>query len=697
MSVIQTAALAASMIEDKLTESRRIGRTEQKKYVCFSESDFQFSGGYCPEIPGKPFGDGDTVTVTWDGTSYPRTAKVFPFTNLAKGFYVGNLFPLGGEDTGEPFALLSACDGDGNFMGFIAVDVHNFNGDSTHRVGCSAFSEAIYCIDRKYIPEDLPAIDKLIKNGQIGHAEPGKVLTFNGDVTGKTVIELNGMAYVKISDKPYDLTKLEKFGLGYDPEIAEAEGIPPYYEVPKEMYTIESDADYSAVFVDNQIAIVSYSRKVEAMAFDVGVYVLAICSVDRIVAWVSRLEFAGTIHPVDPKYIPENLPVIDKLSKSGQIGSTVTPVYTFDGDPTGKVVREDTILLQVRITEDTPDLNNLVKGSVLLDGETIEITKSSITVETADFGQVVVAKDLGRLVWRVTAPMDGYPEPGLYVACYEDTYVTRLEFAETIHPINPKYLPEGGVGHTEKEVYTYDGNGSTETLDKWQMYKITDGEIELSTIVRVVATAGNQTIEAAKDELIIETYNTGVQKVYVKYEGATWPIIMLYGGTWILDDSGVYVSRIETETIHPIDQKYLPDNVVDCDALTCTTTDGKETVMSFSEAILQLFVESLFSSGKAKVKEVIDNNGAFKQAVSGKQSIILKQTNAKEIVYYPVTHSISIASSEPAQLSGFTIFPLVGNVEGSDLEGYCEIKFNIQFTTNDQNVNLMVQATPIQT
>lgn len=26
-----------------------------------------------------------------------------------------------------------------------------------------------------------------------------------------------------------------------------------------------------------------------------------------------------------------------KLEESGQIGSTVTPVYTFDGDPTGKV------------------------------------------------------------------------------------------------------------------------------------------------------------------------------------------------------------------------------------------------------------------------------------------------------------------------------------------------------------------------
>ena len=157
------------------------------------------------------------------------------------------------------------------------------------------------------------------------------------------------------------------------------------------------------------------------------------------------------------------------------------------------------------------------------------------------------------------------------------------------------------------------------------------------------------------------------------------------------------LTKEETEIIHPIDQKYLPDNVVDCDALTCTTTDGKETVMSFSEAILQLFAETLFSSGKAKVKKVIDNNGAFKQAVSGKRSITLKQTTLDGVINYPVTFSIDATSGGIAQLSGFTIFHLVGNVEGSDFEGYCEIKFCIQFTTNNQNVNLMVQATPIQT
>ena len=145
---------AANKAIRTLEERGQIGRTERKGYVCFAESDFQFSGGYCPGIPGKPFVDGDSVTVTWDGTSYTRTAKVFPFSDLAKGFYVGNISPLGGEDTGEPFALLSTYDDDGkNFMEFIAVDAHNFEGNSTHRIGCSVFAETIQPIDQKYLPE----------------------------------------------------------------------------------------------------------------------------------------------------------------------------------------------------------------------------------------------------------------------------------------------------------------------------------------------------------------------------------------------------------------------------------------------------------------------------------------------------------------------------------------------------------------
>jgi hypothetical protein len=114
------------------------------------------------------------------------------------------------------------------------------------------------------------------------------------------------------------------------------------------------------------------------------------------------------------------------------------------------------------------------------------------------------------------------------------------------------------MGYTK--VLTYDGNGSTETQNKRQMYKITDEMIDLSAIVRVAAIAGTQTIEAGKDQLIIEEHGHGVQTVSVKYQGVTWPIILLYGGTWVLDDDGVYVSLIEVEQLEQkgFFEKYFP-------------------------------------------------------------------------------------------------------------------------------------------
>ena len=49
--------------------------------------------------------DGETYTVTWDGTDYTCT------TVMIKGkFLLGNIGLLGGEDTGEPFVISDAME-----------------------------------------------------------------------------------------------------------------------------------------------------------------------------------------------------------------------------------------------------------------------------------------------------------------------------------------------------------------------------------------------------------------------------------------------------------------------------------------------------------------------------------------------------------------------------------------------------------
>lgn len=150
------------------TNSQRNGYVEYRDIVCFPEAEFEFIGAVNLNIPGNPFGDGDTVTVVYDGVEYVRTAKLFPeeYNGLASGYYVGNLKFVGGEDTGEPFALLSGFDRSySNFLGFIVVDTDNFvdlGGEeySTHRIGCKTVAETIHPIDPKFLPGAvLPVVE----------------------------------------------------------------------------------------------------------------------------------------------------------------------------------------------------------------------------------------------------------------------------------------------------------------------------------------------------------------------------------------------------------------------------------------------------------------------------------------------------------------------------------------------------------
>lgn len=139
--------------EAKAYSNRKGGYIKHKNEVCFPEAEFDFISGMNTDIPGKPFVEGDTVTVVYDGVQYVRNAEAFPYSNFAKGFYVGNLKIFGGADTGEPFALLSGISSQGEYVNFIAADTESYGvGDSIHRIGCSAKGKTIVPIDPKFLP-----------------------------------------------------------------------------------------------------------------------------------------------------------------------------------------------------------------------------------------------------------------------------------------------------------------------------------------------------------------------------------------------------------------------------------------------------------------------------------------------------------------------------------------------------------------
>ena len=159
---------------------------------------------------------------------------------------------------------------------------------------------------------------------------------------------------------------------------------------------------------------------------------------------------------------------------------------------------------------------------------------------------------------------------------------------DAIAPIVNRVLRKLGI-KDEIKVLTYDGNATWDKLVSvhgMMFAEIADKAIAPEAIVRVVATVGGNVAEKSKGELAIQwdTDDVGGRGYYVftEWEGQQMPILSSWwsaNGSEVLavlsdSDIGAYVSRIETETITPIDPKYLPGVclpvVVDFDELGIT-------------------------------------------------------------------------------------------------------------------------------
>lgn len=134
-------------------------------------------------------------------------------------------------------------------------------------------------------------------------------------------------------------------------------------------------------------------------------------------------------------------------------------------------------------------------------------------------------------------------------------------------------LIENGQGGVAREVFTYDGTKSSElAVEGIDFAYVSTKPIDPYTIVSVTASiAGNNLTTKGSDLIIVKSEQAELgygYTVFAPYEGTNIPIISI--AYWIdgnvsvavlsTDDS--YISRIETETIHTIDQKYLPEDMM---------------------------------------------------------------------------------------------------------------------------------------
>lgn len=150
-------------------------------------------------------------------------------------------------------------------------------------------------------------------------------------------------------------------------------------------------------------------------------------------------------------------------------------IITFDGDTTGKSVVGN----YVKVSNNTPDLNTLVKMTYtrVPDNGTVttsETTKSSIVVTETEYGQFVSENNSVPYVKAFKKPYDGY-EVGLYTYCIRNNreesidYYAPLEFAETVHTIDPKYLPNDTIDFAPYDLgipaIVLAGGGTKEIMD----------------------------------------------------------------------------------------------------------------------------------------------------------------------------------------------------------------------------------------
>lgn len=156
------------------------------------------------------------------------------------------------------------------------------------------------------------AMAKKYTDEKAGYSEK-PVLTFNGNFTGKPLADGK---FVKISDTPMDLNGMQKAIATVHPDFVDIFGVATM-EITKEQFTIQEADNGQYAIMDNNVFVFSVTEA--GGDFSVGIYVLAQVEDGTPVMWISRIEFAETIHTIDPKFIPGVvLPVVELSTAVGE-------------------------------------------------------------------------------------------------------------------------------------------------------------------------------------------------------------------------------------------------------------------------------------------------------------------------------------------------------------------------------------------
>ena len=522
--------------------------------------------------------EGETYTIIVNDEEYKGVCKSAIVENTSDVLYIGNGYPIGAENTGEKF-----------MFAYVASELsYRFDyevADGDYQVVIKGGTE-VHHIDNKFL--NFITKDTL-------------TLTFDGNIAGADCITLGDTAYaIKMLDTAIDVNGLESISMCSGGEIQTVKNTDPDWdEWMAETFEIIPNLWIVAFCILVATADIEYF----GVKFKKGTYFQYVTDENGVVQYYVS-EVCALVDKINTQFLPKISP---ELLPEGGFGYT----------------EEENTIIQPEITETfvyDPTAFGVGLSCIVKENVSYGISIGDIATVIWDGNSYECeALDDGNGMWNIGNPkLVGAPEEfwstepflfmhmgagAIYIADTEGEHTFSIfKQTETVHAINPKYFPEGGVGYTEDGVLTHDGNynGKVTFTESVYRYVRVGDSINFNDIVKVVVYyEGEQRVVLREYMEITEDENgnivakaVGLNGFYILTDTNAYNVP---SGTYVVsnnDEFSLYVMQIETETVHKIEKKYLPD-----DFMECAVIDLSECVnSSFGATVEQIFF-MMFQNG----------------------------------------------------------------------------------------------------
>ena len=471
-------------------------------------------------LPQKPK-LGKEYIATFDGVKY---RCVCAYDDYEDAIYLGNV-TMGSDSykEAEPFCYWYREDD--------YELIYSFNGEHTFSIGVE--TENIHPIDTKFLPE-----------GGFGYVGSGEPIDVAWVVEG----EQEGTYTIWVAQEEMPLVEGDTYEVTTDSgvystvcKVIGMDGVRAH--VLGNVGLIVGD---ESLVTDDTFIVLSGTPEGQSMTV----------ALDLNVGSTLVVREGEVIHKIDPKYLPEGIGYTE-------VGKELASFELDDGIYEGE----------------TPI--GLVEGKTYIiktDVVTYEGVCKCHKNETAEFpypiryignGYIFGFPDTGEEYVVAEMCDENGSTLGSAIAC-EGSQCTITSKVE-IHTIDGKYLPKGGVGYTEDGVLTHDGNynGKVTFTESAYRYVRVGDRINFDDIVKVVVYyEGEQRVVLREYMETIEDENgniaitvAGMVGFYILTD--TNPYNMS-SGTYVVsnkEEFSLYIMQIETETVHVIEDKYIPDTI----------------------------------------------------------------------------------------------------------------------------------------